>query len=842
MSTLARASLRHLRRRPAQLLLALAGLTLGVATIVAVDIATASARRAFELSLAAINGAATHQIQGGPRGIDESLYVLLRRTALRPGAPPPPSQPIISSYATLGERTLQLIGTDPPAAAELGGAARAAGPLADLELARGWFTRPGAVLLGADSARELRLSPGDDFELEVAGRAVHAHLLAVLEPGSAGAGSGDLLLTDIAQAQEWLGLPGRISRIDVRLTDAAEADALRARLPAGVTLEPTRASARETFAMTGAFTTNLEAMSLLGLLVGLFLIYGAVSFAVLQRRQLFGVLRALGTTRGQLLSLVLGEALLLGAIGAAAGIALGVLIGRELLVLVTRTINDLYFVLAVRELALPPATLARALAAGLGGALLAALVPALEVAASAPRLALARSVLESRAARAAQRLAGAALLLAAAAGLTVAASGRSLFGGFAALFLLLLAVAALAPTALQAAARAAARLTRAAHLRLALGDIAASLSRTGVAVAALGMALAAMIGVALMVESFRVSLREWLIETLRADIYVSAPGPAASLGRRVEPEVVAAILATPGIRAHGEGRRAQVGSEHGALELNALRLVPGSNGAFHLLQGEPATAWPAFARGAVLLSEPLAWRLNLGAGARLRLDTAAGPREFAVAGVYREYGNERGELLMDLGTYRRYWHDESLGALGLYLAPGTDVAATIAAVQRAVHGRQALFIRSNAQLRALSLQIFERTFLITRVLYWIAAAVAALGLLSALLAWQLERARELALLRILGLTPRGLAALILAQTLFMGLAAFLAALPAGVLTALLLTEVINRRAFGWQIGLHLHPAPFAQALLLALAAAAAAALFPAWRGGRLALAGALREE
>ena len=140
------------------------------------------------------------------------------------------------------------------------------------------------------------------------------------------------------------------------------------------------------------------------------------------------------------------------------------------------------------------------------------------------------------------------------------------------------------------------------------------------------------------------------------------------------------------------------------------------------------------------------------------------------------------------------------------------------------------------------MRIFERTFVITRVLYWLAAGVAAVGLLSALLAWELERSRELALLRTLGLTPAASALLIAAQTTFMGLAALLAAVPAGVLTALVLTEVINRRAFGWQIGLHLRAAPFGHALLLALAAALAAALYPAWRSARLPLAAGLREE
>ena len=139
------------------------------------------------------------------------------------------------------------------------------------------------------------------------------------------------------------------------------------------------------------------------------------------------------------------------------------------------------------------------------------------------------------------------------------------------------------------------------------------------------------------------------------------------------------------------------------------------------------------------------------------------------------------------------------------------------------------------------MRIFERTFVITRVLYWLAAGVAAIGLVSALLAWELVRARELALLRTLGVTPRGNALLVLAQTLFMGLAAFLAAVPAGLLTALVLTEVINRRAFGWRIDLHLSAGQFLNALLLALAAALAAGLYPAWRGAR-ALAPALREE
>ena len=140
------------------------------------------------------------------------------------------------------------------------------------------------------------------------------------------------------------------------------------------------------------------------------------------------------------------------------------------------------------------------------------------------------------------------------------------------------------------------------------------------------------------------------------------------------------------------------------------------------------------------------------------------------------------------------------------------------------------------------MSIFERTFVITRVLYWLAAGVAAIGLISALLAWELERSHELAILRSLGLTPGGAAMLIEGQTGFMGLVALMAAIPAGLLTAWLLIDVINRRAFGWRIDVHLSGAQFGNALLLAIAAALVAGLYPARRVAHAAIAGDIREE
>jgi putative ABC transport system permease protein len=198
--------------------------------------------------------------------------------------------------------------------------------------------------------------------------------------------------------------------------------------------------------------------------------------------------------------------------------------------------------------------------------------------------------------------------------------------------------------------------------------------------------------------------------------------------------------------------------------------------------------------------------------------------------------------MLSLEIYRRLWRDDAITAVGLYLAPGVAAAGEMPRLQAASAGRQALLIRSNADIRAMSLDIFDRTFVITRVLYWLAAGIAAVGLVSALLAWELDRTRALSVLRALGLTPRGAATLVTAQTVFMGVAALLAAIPAGLIIALVLTKVVDRRAFGWHIEMHLRGAQFLNALALALAAAILAGLYPAWRAAVGPIAAGMREE
>ncbi|HEY1900410.1 MAG TPA: FtsX-like permease family protein [Steroidobacteraceae bacterium] len=851
MGMLWSASFRHLLRHPLQLLLALVGLALGVATIVAVDVATGSAARAFELSLAAVEGPATHELDGGPGGIDETWYVQLARTlhVVR-------MNPVVEGYVTVGDQALQLLGVDLLAAAGFasGDAAAAAGTVfqgSATALNSGgalaqWFAGTGAVLLARDTAQQLNLQPGASFAVDAGGHALQGHLQGVL--GDAGGGTQALMLADITTAQEWLGLQGRLTRIDLRVPPgraaAAELLQLSRELPAGVTLAVAAQRARAGLDMTRAFNTNLRALGLLALLVGLFLVYGTMSFAIVQRRRSLGILRALGATRSQLLRIILLEATGLALVGGGVGLAAGALLGHGLVGMVARTINDLYYVVAVNSVALPAGEPLLAIGAALAVALLAAAAPALEAVHSVPQLTLRASVLEGRARRIATLLLAVAALLAVGCVAIVLVTQRGVLAGFAALVLAMLSVAAATPAVLygSASALARSRLCTAPPLRLALGGIAGSLSRTGVAVAALAMAVTAMIGISIMVDSFRESLRDWLSQTLQADIYVGAPGPGfARPERRLDAAIIADLERVPGLASYSASRRAIVNSQFGPVVLDAMDITPRGPGGMDLTAAT-ADIWARFQEGAVLLAQPLAYRLNLKVGSQLQLTTAFGPRSFRVSGIFREYGNDRGSVRVSRAVYRRLWRDDSVSTLALYVAPGSSVKAVVGRLYAAAAGRQALQVDTPAQVRAISLMIFDRTFVITQVLNWLAAGVAAVGLLSALLAWQLGRARELALLRVLGLTRFAAAGMILAQTLFMGAVALLVALPAGALTALLLVRVINRRAFGWQIDLHLHPQQVIGAMAVALLAALVSGLYPAWRTAHAPLVQDLREE
>lgn len=832
-----RASLRYLFRHPWQLVLSLLGVALGVAVVVAVDLANQSAGQAFAVSAESLTGRTTHQVLGGPRGIPESWYVELRsRHGVRQAAP------VIEGEARPVDqpgRSLRVLGVDPLAE---GPFRESVGGLAGEQPLSRLMSRPDQLALLDTDLEQLGLDVGDTLRLELAGREHALTVAASLRPEREldARGLRDVVVMDIGAAQELLGRAGRLDRVDLILDGAAEVERVRGLLPADAQLLEAEARNAALQQMTRAFQLNLTAFSLLALMVGAFLIYNTMTFSVVQRRQLLGLLRAVGVTRGQIFGLVIIEALLIGAVGTLAGLALGVAISHVLLDLVGRTINDLYFMLSISELALSPWSLAKGVLLGMGMTLVAALSPALEATGTPPRAALSRADLESGVRARLPRLAGIGLLLLVAGVLLLVLWGE-LIAAFAGLFLIILGWALLVPMLMRGLVRGATPLLgRVAGLpgRMAARGVEAGLSRTSIAAAVLMVAVSAVVGVGTMVDSFRYTFAHWLDATLQADVYVTVPGNGELL-----PEAVETLTGAPGVAYWSSARYGRVGSGDQRHRLRVFHLPDGAEGAFRFQAGDPEAAWSAF-RGedVVFVTEPFAYHQQFAVGDSLPLATPRGERRFRVAAVVYDYSTSEGAVMMSRETYDRLWDDPVVNSVGLYAPPGTDADVLIEQLRERTGGMQPLRFRSNQDLRRLSLQVFDQTFTITQVLRLLAMLVAVVGVLSALMALALERAREYAMLRATGFTPGQIRGLIVGQNMLVGGIAGLLALPLGLVLSAALILVINQRSFGWTMQVRLSAEVLLQAGVLAMLAAVLAGLYPAWRMSRTPPALALREE
>jgi putative ABC transport system permease protein len=623
---------------------------------------------------------------------------------------------------------------------------------------------------------------------------------------------------------------------------ARQLDMLRAALPPGVVLRPAAARSRAATQMTASFYLSLRMLSLLALVVGVFIVYNTMTFAVVRRRRTIGTLRALGVTSREILGSVLCEGLLLSVLGAAAGIVLGLWLAEQLLQLVARTVNDLYFQTSVVRVLVSAEVLLRGVLCGTAGGLLAAAMPALEATRVAPRNALLAGVLERRLLRLTPWLAAAAVLLLLLSAASVWLARESLMAAFAALFALVLAGAALAPVAvvgISTLVTAALRGRGSVLVLMGVRGMVRGISRSAVAVAALAVALAAGAGMAIMVDSFRGSLASWLGTTLEADLYVGIAGRASA--QRLPSELRAAVEALPGVRGVSVSTDRELTLADGPLWLKAVN-THGPRYRELALRDGTAAPWRALSRGEVLVSEPLVRRLDLSVGQALTLPADGGPVDVVVAGVFRDYGSDRGMVLMSQQSYRRWYADRGLTGIGVHVSDPTALDAIQRQVKLLLRGHDGVDVRSTRWIREASMTIFDRTFLITRVMQILATLVACVGMVSALMALALERRREFAMLRAQGATRGELMWSLQIHNALLGLAAGVLAVPLGVVMARVLVDVVNRRAFGWSMDFQLDPGVLLLTLLLAVAAAVAAGFYPGWSMCRREPAVALRQE
>jgi putative ABC transport system permease protein len=828
------------------------GVGLGVAMIVAIDLANGAANRAFSLSTEAVAGKTTHQIVGGPSGLDEDIYVALRQQlGYRLSAP------IVEGYVVAEELDMQpmrLLGVDSFAESPFRNYLdNDSTGFADNNGFTAFIVQPNTVLLSAVLANQYNLNVGDPIHIQAGGRRQTLQIVSVLKSDGKNEQRGldGLLITDIGTAQEVLGKVGILDRIDLIISEGTQGEEtlkrITAILPLGARVEqPTDSAVEE---MTAAFRLNLTALSMLALLVGMFLIYNTVVFSVVQQRSVLGSLRALGMTRSQIFSIILIEAGFLGVIGTALGLGLGYLLGRGAVQMVTTSINDLFFVVTVRRIDVPPLTLLKGAVIGIVAALIAAALPAYEATNVRPASALRRSNIEERVRTTLNWVSGVGvgiLLL----GTALLIPEWHLIITFVGIFAIIIGISLLTPILTLGLMRTLSGLSSVVGksfsplIRLAIRDITRSLSRTSVAIAALMVAVSVIVGVGLMIGSFRLTVERWLTDLLQADIFVSAPSLISDQTTfPLAHSVVEKLETFPGIAQIATSRLVDVrAGDLGIIQLIALSMdIAGEKRHYKTAVGDRTTTWKALEAGGLIINEPMSNRFKLGVGDEVTLLTDWGERRFPIVAVAYDFDVKSGALIDD-AVYRTYWNDVNLSSAALFVETGVDVDTKINELREAFAGEAELVIRSSRGLREHSLAIFDRSFSITVALQMLATLVAFIGILSALMSLQLERRREIGTLRAVGMTRRQLWRLTLVETGLMGTTAGILAMPTGFVLAVILIYIINLRSFGWTLQMYLQPVYFLQALTVALIAALLAGVYPAWRVGRMQPADALREE
>ena len=842
--------LRHLLKHPWQMVLSVLGITIGVAIVVALDLGNQSAKRAFDLSSDAVSGRATHQVLGGPGGLPEGIYTKLRvDLGIRNSAP------VVEGYAYWEDgRVLRILGVEPFADSQFRpyiGIAPNGNTMADVvEL----LTTPSTALMSMGTADSLGLSSGDTIALDVSGVERRVRIVGLIEPENRLSAETleNLLVTDISTAQELTSSEGYLSHVDLIIPDGEPGQLMLERLksalpPETAVVTPSnRSEAVEQ--LTASFDQNLFMISLLGLIVGAFLIYNAVTFSVVQRRPVIGSLRAIGVTRQQVFALVLTESAVIGLISSVLGVLLGIVIGRGLVDVITQTITDLFYVVSVQEVSVPISTIAKGALLGVLATIVAAFVPALEATRVPAREALSRSHLESRF-RETMPLASVIGLgaLVVGCGLVLLPMGTLLLS-FLGLAALILGAALLTPASVILFSRVLAPVLSSIFGALggmAARGISASISRTAVAIAALSVAISVTISIDTMVHSFRDTVERWLESSLGSDIYIS-PASLRSYQSEFElaPGALERIRGVEGVGSVRTVRNSLLNSPEGEVRLIATDAdleVFVERQSFK--EGDPELVWRALQTGdAIAVSEPFAYRNEKGIGSTVRLSTAGGDKDFRVAGIYYDYGSTgKGRVMMSRAAYVRHWGDDRYSGVAVD-ARGVSVNELIARLESAIGSDQGVVVRSNADLKTAALEVFERSFTITNVVRILAVIVAFIGVLGALMAIQLERAVEFGTLRVIGLTQGQVWLMFTSQSGLMGLVAGLMSIPLGLIEAAALIFVINRKAFGWTMEMQVNPTTLGQAALIAVVAALLAGLYPAFRMSRLSPAGALQEE
>ncbi|PYJ87631.1 MAG: hypothetical protein DME70_06185, partial [Verrucomicrobia bacterium] len=667
--------LRYLRRHPLLGLLNILSVALGVSVYLATQIANQSANRAFAASVDLVAGKAELEITAPTRHLPETV---LPRVVAASGVSA--ATPIVEGFVSLPDfrgEYLEILGIDvftnapfrtfDPSNFEAGA----------FDIQR-WLGPPGAVAVSEEFVRQHNLKQGDKIRARVGGIDRELEIGFLLRKTETF--DPHFAAMDIGWAQELFGRRGELSAIQLRLSDARQRDAtiaaLREILPKDSRVAAPARRTEEVDKMLGGFQLNLTMMSLVSMFVGMFLIYNTVSASVVRRQHEIGILRSLGVMRNEIRSLFLAEAVVLGAIGSVLGLLGGVVLARMLVRAVSTTISSLYVLVSVRDLTLHPWAFALAGLIGVGSVIVSAFFPAQAAAKQKPIEALHGGIRLERSVNPsiAWLVSGLLCILVSAILSWLALSTGPRWLSFGAAFFVIAGFSFLVPRVMFHFSRAAGKFLRRVRPRrrrpiieaeLAAANLSRALLRNSVTVAALAVAVAMVVGVSVMVFSFRQTVEAWINDTLLADLFI-APGGNESGGNSFFPaDAIEFLSKHPAVETVDTFREIEV--PMGDTEVT-VAVIRGERRQFQFLHGSRTELMRRFhAEPCVFVSESFTRRHRVREGDTIALTTPDGPRPFPIAAIFYDYTRDQGVVYMSRENFARFWHDDRVHSVAIYL-------------------------------------------------------------------------------------------------------------------------------------------------------------------------------
>ncbi|WP_371861511.1 FtsX-like permease family protein [Pseudoduganella armeniaca] len=838
------------RAHPVRALMAVAAIAVGVALGFAIHLINAAAFNEFSSAVKSLSGQADVQITGTEPTFDEAVYPLLAQLPEVAVA-----SPVLEFAASLpdGRAPLKIVALDVFRAGfitpDLMGTPASADP-ADVLADDALFLSPAAQ-------QWLGVQPGATVAFQVGTQPLPLRFVGGLQRARVGQRLG---VMDIGAAQWRFGRVGQLSRVDLKLRDGVDRNAFQAALQARLQREhpgrfrvaqPNDADQESRNSnLSRAYRVNLSVLALVALFTGAFLVFSTQALSVMRRRSQFALLRVLGLERGRLLRQVLLEGLALGLVGALAGIAAGYGIAAAALHFFGGDLGAGYFAGVQPTVQFTPIGALVYFTLGVGVALLGCAAPAWEAARATPAVALKSGAGEVALARLAPAWPALACIAVAAA-LTQAPPVFELpLFGYLAIALLLIGGIALMPRIAALAFRTLHRWWQAATRTrpaapavpaLTLARLANASGQAGVALGGVLSSFSLMVAMAIMVASFRVSVDNWILQVLPADLYARTAAGGATAG--LTPREQEAIRAAPGIARAEFMRLASVSlaPQRPNVVLMARDLDPAHPERTVVLVGAAAVRPAGNLLPPAWVSEAMADLYRIKPGDTLPLPLRGAPRPFFVAGIWRDYARSTGAVQITRDDYRRLTGDADVSDAALWLAKGVTVGDAQAALKRLPFGA-ALDITAPTAIRALSLKIFDRSFAVTYLLEAIAIVIGLFGVAATFSAQTLARAKEFGMLRHVGVTRGqvlGILALEGGALTALGIGTGFAL---GWAISLVLVHVVNPQSFHWTMEMH-YPWPLLGAVAGALLLAA---MLTALVAGRQALSGgpirAVRED